>query len=82
MNRWSLSISTTGGVVLATLATYAMLEENRFAMAGLGLFFAFCFPLYIEAMRDKLLKRDSKTGSDGNTVHQPPDTQGSDRIVH
>ena len=64
MNRWFLSISTTAGVVLATLATYLMIEQNRFAMAGLFLFFAFCLPLYPESMRDKLLKRNSKMGSD------------------
>lgn len=30
--------------------------------------------------RNKLLKRNSKMGSDRKTVHEPRDTQGSDRI--
>lgn len=80
MNRWSLWISTTAGVVLFTMGTYAAIEAHRFAMAGLMMFFAFFVSLSMEAMRDKLLRRDSKMGSDGNPMHDPRDTQGSDRI--
>ncbi len=82
MSRWSFSISTTAGAVLSTLAAYTMLQEDRYAMAGLCLFFAFCIPLYLESMRDKLLKRDSKMGSDGKSEHEPRDARGSDRTGH
>lgn len=82
MSRWSFSISTTSCAVLFTLAAYTMIQEDRYAMAGLCLFSAFCVPLYLESMRDKFLKRDSKMGSDGKSVHEPHDTQGSDHIGH
>ncbi|MBC7817671.1 MAG: hypothetical protein IAG10_12325 [Planctomycetaceae bacterium] len=82
MSRWSFSISTTAGAVLFTIAAYTMIQEDRYALAGLCLLFAFCLPLYLETMRDKLLKCDSKMGSDGKSVHEPRDAQGADRIGH
>jgi hypothetical protein len=82
MNRWWLTVSTTACVVLFTMGTYAAIEAQRFAMAGLFLFFAFYLPLQTEAMRDKLLKRDFKMASDGKTVDEPRDAIGSDRIGH
>ena len=65
MSRWSLSISTTANAVLFTLVAFTMLQQERYAIAGLLLFFAFSVPLYLESMRDKLLKRDSRIRSDG-----------------
>ncbi len=82
MNRWWLTVSTTACVVLFTMGTYAAIEAQRFAMAGLFLFFAFYLPLQTEAMRDKLLKRDFKMASDGKTVDEPRDAIGSHRIGH
>ena len=82
MNRWSLSISTTACVVLFTFGAYMMIETQRFAMAGLFLFFAFYVPLQTEATRDKLLRHHVKMGNDAETVDESDDAIGSDRTGH
>ena len=57
INRWTLSISTTAGVILFTMGFLSMLEQQKYLMAGLFLLFAFWLPLQSESVKDKALKR-------------------------